>query len=191
MSDVPDWELAARAKSGDWDAFGELVRRYQKPVLNFCRRMVGSTEDAEDIAQESFIRVYRCLDRLEPRAKFSTLLFGIARNLALNAIRDAARHGHGKGAPSAVFDETARVAENRAAQPDQAARLHETESLLEQALMRLSPEHREILLLRETEGLDYETIAQVIRCRKGTVRSRLARAREQLRLRFIEMGGEL
>ncbi len=77
------------------------------------------------------------------------------------------------------------------ARPDEAARHNEIERLIERALEDLSPEHREVLVLRELQGLDYEAIAEVVQCQKGTVKSRLARAREQLRLRLIELGGEL
>ena len=181
-----DWELVAMAQTGDQQAFAELVRRYQRPVVHFCRRMVESHEEAEDIAQDCFVRLYRTLPRLRKRARFSTVLFGIARNLTLNAIRDAKRRGRHQAAPlgnrpvpGAALD-----------QPGRRARAREIESTLETAIAALTPGHREVLLLREVHGLDYAAIARVLHCRKGTVRSRLARAREQLRLRLIELGGE-
>ena len=90
MGDVPDWDLIERARHGEMEAYAELVRRYERPVVHFCQRMVGSREDAEDLAQESFVRVYRYVDRLTPSAKFSTLLFGIARNLTLNFMEGTA-----------------------------------------------------------------------------------------------------
>lgn len=186
MSGVDDWQLVARAQAGDMTAFTELVHRYEAPVMQFCLRMVGSMQDAEDLAQEAFVRVHRHLHRLEPRARFITVLFGIARNLALNALRDSGRRGRGRtssldvGPP--VGDESHR--------PDRAARLSEIESVILKALEAVSPEHREVLILREMNGLDYDAIAEVIGCRKGTVKSRLARAREQLRLQVIALGGE-
>lgn len=185
-SGVDDWTLVARARQGEMNAYAELVRRYQAPIIQFCLRMVGSLQDAEEIAQDAFVRVYRHLDRLQPDARFSTLLFGIARNLALNAIRDAKRRGRGVTdaieEPAAIGDDSRR--------PDRAARLHEVEYLVEQAIERLSPEHREILVLRETNGLDYDAIADVLGCPKGTVRSRLARAREQLRETLADLEGD-
>lgn len=185
-SGVDDWTLVARARQGDMNAYAELVRRYQAPIIQFCLRMVGSFQDAEEIAQDAFVRVYRHLDRLQPDARFSTLLFGIARNLALNAIRDAKRRGRGITdaieQPAAIGDDSRR--------PDRAARLHEVEYLVEQAIERLSPEHREILVLREINGLDYDAIADVLGCPKGTVRSRLARAREQLRVTLTDLEGD-
>ena len=190
MGEPNDWELVDRARSGDLDAFAELVRRYQVPLVNFCRRMIGSQEDAEDVAQDSFVRVYRYLDRLRPDAKFSTVLFGMARNLTLNFLRDAGRRGRGITRSMTREDETDCPIEDDAQRPDRAARLREIESLIERGLAMVSHEHREILLLREVQGLDYDAIAEVLKCRKGTVKSRLARAREQLRVRIVELGGE-
>jgi RNA polymerase sigma-70 factor (ECF subfamily) len=186
MHEWDDWELVARTRSGDLEAFAELVRRYQGPVVGFCRRMVGSAQDAEDVAQETFVRLHRHIGRLEPRAQFSTVLFGIARNLALNFLRDARRRGRDTAAP--LTEHMVAASTDR---PDQQARLREIEAALEQAVSELSEDHREVLVLREFQGLDYESIAKIVRCRVGTVRSRLARAREQLRLRLIERGGEL
>jgi len=186
MSGVGDWELVARAQGGDMDAFAELIRRYQTPVMHFCGRMVGSKEDAEELTQDSFVQVYRHLSRLRPRAKFSTVLFGIARNLTLNFIRDSKPRRQDRIRPldigTPVRDDTSR--------PDRSARLHEIEAALEQGIAMLSPKHREALALRELQGLDYATIARICKCRKGTVRSRLARAREQLRVHMTALGGE-
>lgn len=190
MSGVSDWELVARAQAGDMHAFAELVRRYQAPVIHFCHRMVGSLQDAEDIAQDSFVRVFRYLPRLRPDAKFSTVVFGMARNLALNFIRDSKRRGRGLTQPLTGENVAGCLVDYEPQRPDRLARLREIESLIEQGIARLSPEHREILILRELQGLDYDAIARVVRCRKGTVKSRLARAREQLRLRLAELGSE-
>jgi len=183
---LDDWELAGRAQAGDMDAFAALVRRYQGPVTHFCQRMTGSLEDAEDLAQEAFVRLHRHLHRLEPRARFSTVLFGIARNLTLNHVRNMNRRGRGRNEP---LDERPLRDETRPA-PDAAARVGEIEAALAEGIAQLSPDHREVLLLREVEGMDYDEIAAVLKCRKGTVKSRLARAREQLRQRLVDLGGE-
>ena len=190
MSEHSDWDLVALANDGDMDAFAELTRRYQRPVIHFCQRMVKSREDAEDIAQESFIRVFRYLDRLTPVAKFSTLLFGIARNLTLNFIRDAGRRGRGVTYSISDDEGRERVLVDESLRPDRAARLHEIESLIDEGLSLLSPKHREVLVLRELNGLDYNTIAEIVGCRKGTVKSRIARAREQLRRNLENLGAK-
>ncbi len=185
-----DWELVFRARDGNMAAFAELVRRYERPITHFCQRMLGSRQDAEDIAQDSFVRVFRYLDRLQPSAKFSTLLFGIARNLTLNFIRDSSRRGRGV-TQSLTTEEFQEIAvEDDLLRPDRKARLNEIEAMIEQGLQLLSPDHREVLVLREIQGLDYNTIADIVKCRKGTVKSRIARAREQLRQHMEQLGGE-
>lgn len=173
------------------EAFALLVRRYQAPLVHFVQRMVGSQQDAEDLAQEAFIRVYRYLDRLEPQAKFSTALFGIARNLTLNFLRDGKRRGRNATYSLVGQDERELWVEDVSRQPDKEARRREIDDHIARALECLSPEHREVLVLREMQGLDYGAIAAIVKCRKGTVKSRLARAREQLRLRLLELGGDL
>ncbi len=190
MNEVSDWELVARAQRGELKAFAELVRRYQTPVIHFCRRMLGSLEDAEDLAQDSFVRIHRHLPRLKPQAKFSTVLFGIARNLTLNHLRDTARRGRGVTHSLSREGETDEPIRDEGLRPDRQTRLREIEAMIERAMEALSPEHREVLVLRELNGLDYEAIAEVTKCRRGTVKSRLARAREQLRVQLIELGGD-
>lgn len=189
MSEYSDWDLVARASDGDSAAFAELVERYHRPVVHFTQRMVGSREDAEDIAQESFVRVYRYLHRLEPQAKFSTLLFGISRNLALNFLRDSGRRGRGVTYSLTDRDKQDIPLEDETLRPDRIARLNEIEQRVEAGIMKLSPKHREVLVLRELQGLDYASIAEIVKCRKGTVKSRIARAREQLRAILEEGGG--
>ncbi len=186
-----DWNLVAQARTGDLDAFALLVRRYHVPLIHFIQRMVGSQQDAEDLAQEAFIRLYRYLDRMEPQAKFSTALFGIARNLTLNFLRDDNRRGRNRTRSLTWEDDREHWVEDESRRPDREARVHEIDASITRALALLSPEHREIIILRELQGMDYEAIAEVVRCRKGTVKSRLARAREQLRLRLYELGGDL
>jgi len=187
---LTDWELVEQAQAGRLDAFEELVKRYEKPLVGFCLRLVPSREDAEDLAQESFVRVYRHLDRLKPNAKFSTVLFGIARNLTLNHIRDGKRRGRHMASPLTPEENAERAVQDERRRPDTVANLHEMQGLIEKGLQELSREHREVLVLREMEGLDYDSIAKIIKCRKGTVKSRIARAREHLRQRLIELGGD-
>ncbi len=189
-NETSDWELVSRAQDGDTLAFAELVRRYQVPVVHFCQRMIGSLQDAEDIAQECFVRLYRSLSRLTPKAKFTTVLFGIARNLTLNAIRDAERRGKSKTISLTKESENAEwhIPDTRQ-NPERAAQIGEMEDMIQQALMDISPEHREMILLRELQNLDYDEIAKITKSPKGTVKSRLSRAREQLRLRLFSRGG--
>jgi RNA polymerase sigma-70 factor (ECF subfamily) len=186
MNQVDDWDLVARAQAGDSRAFAALVDRHQGAVVGFCRRMTGSVHDAEDLAQEAFVRLYRHLGRLTPQAKFTTVLFGIARNLALNHLRDAKRRGRDT---SSALDGLPLAAPQQG-EPDHLARVQEIGRMLERCMAQLAVDHREVLVLREIQGLDYDSIADVLKCRKGTVKSRLARARDQLRLRMEAMGGQ-
>ncbi len=190
MKDVADWDLVARACKGDLRAFEELIARYESPLVHFCMRMTGSREDAEDLAQETFVRVHRYLNRLTPDAKFSTAIFGMARNLTLNHLRDSKRRGRGKTASLSDASGADIPVTDPAAQSDYLARRTEMQALIERGLALLSDEHREVIVLREVEGMDYESIAAVLRCRKGTVKSRLARGRAQLRQHILDLGGE-
>ncbi len=185
MNNDTDWELVARARAGDANAFVQLVERYQTPVIHFCQRMVGVRQDAEDLAQETFVRVYKHLGTLRKKAEFSTFLFGIARNLALNALRDRARHAR------RVEHLREEKKFTRPRRPDEMARVDELKSLVEDALRMLNPEYREVLILREYHDMDYDTIARITGIRKGTVRSRLARAREQVRQFIREKEGDI
>jgi len=130
MSERSDWDLVALARDGDMNAFAELVSRYERPVVNFCQRMVRSREDAEDLAQESFVRVFRYLDRLTPEAKFSTLLFGISRNLTLNYIRDTGRRGRGVTYSLTDEENVERDLADSAHSPDSVARLHDIAGMI-------------------------------------------------------------
>jgi len=191
MKDIADWDLVALARDGDVRAFEELIARYESPLVHFCMRMTGSREDAEDLAQETFIRVHRYLNRLKPDAKFSTAIFGMARNLTLNHLRDSKRRGRGKTMSLSAESGVEIPVTDPAAQSDYVARHAEMRGLIERGLAMLSDEHREVIVLREVEGMDYESIAGVLRCRKGTVKSRLARGRAQLRQHILDLGGEI
>ncbi len=186
MSPVEDWDLALQAARGDRDAFAVLVRRYQKPVIHFCFRMTGSMPDAEDIAQETFINLYRSLGRLRQESAFPTVLFCYARNATLNHLRGAGRLQRRLSA----FIKEGESEDSGAEQPDRRAQSRDIAVLLEEGIAALTPEFREVLVLREFEGLDYQRIAKVIACPVGTVRSRLARAREHLREYLTRIYGE-
>jgi len=202
----PDWGLVRQCKRGDMDAFGELVRRHQQSVFNFCLRLLRNVEDAEDIAQDAFVQAYRNIKKFQPRAKFSTWLFAqdafvqayrnikkfqprakfstwlftIAKNLSLNLIRDEKR-GTRRMVPIDDGLEGVTLATAAADQPDSEAIEHETAAVVREAIDRLSPDHKLVIVLRDLEGLSYKEIGQMINCRSGTVKSRLSRARAGLK----------
>lgn len=186
MTPVEDWELAHNAARGDREAFAALVRRYQRPVVHFCYRMTGSLTDAEDIAQETFVNLYRSLGRLRQESAFSTVLFCYARNATLNHLRGARRFRRRVDAFKRAQDGRISAADR----PDSRAQEKEMAASLEAGIAALAPEFREIFVLREFQGLDYRNIAKVIGCPVGTVRSRLARAREQVCKYLVDIYGD-
>jgi len=178
-----DLDLVLRSKKGEMSGFGELVNRYQSLVINFCYKMLGNREDAEDIAQETFLRAFAAIGRFQPRAKFSTWLLAIAKNLTLNFIRNEQRRIQGVDAVGSS-DETVQVidlAPSGNPGPDAFALQNERARYVHRALRELSDTHRTVIVLRDFEGMTYEEIAGIMSCRKGTVKSRLSRAREQLK----------
>ncbi len=178
-----DGELISATLGGDEAAFGQLVLRYQDRLFNGIVRVVRCEATAADVVQDAFVLAWRRLESFAGRSGFYTWLFQIARNQAISRIR--ARK------PALSLDS---LAESPAGQlagnatpPDQHLRQEEDRMLLEQALGQLSDEHRTIIVLREMEDMDYEQIATVLEVPVGTVRSRLFRARMQLREELLRL----
>ncbi len=178
-----DRPLVSRAQSGDTAAFEALVRRYEGWVFTLALRLVGDRGEAEDMAQEVFLKAYRSLSRFRGAARFSTWLYAIASHHCLNHLR-ARRHRPEAGATKGSGGEALLAAELL---PDGAPR---ADALLERAdlarivqtgLSALTEDHRLILILRDIQGMPYEEIAETLRVEVGTVRSRLHRARAELR----------
>ncbi len=187
MRSLEDWELVALAKQGNYEAFDSLVQRYKSPIYTLCLYLTRNVQNAEDLVQETFIRLYKNLHTIEPKAQFKTFIFSIARNLALNQIRNERRKRNFLTRLLNFWNYNHKEPVNNmevwAPQEKE-----EFATIIQQSMLELTPEHREILLLREMQGLDYESIAKVLGCQIGTVRSRLARARAQLRKVITEKG---
>jgi RNA polymerase sigma-70 factor (ECF subfamily) len=183
-----DVELIRRIKKGEVNAFGELVEKHQSLVINFCYRMLGNREDAEDIAQDAFLRAFAAIRSFQPRAKFSTWLLTIARNLTLNLLRNRRKRGRSVSSTGRFEEErqTVTLIPTDDPGPGKVFLRKERAEWVHQALQELSDTHRGIILLRDFEGMTYEEIATTMGCRRGTVKSRLFRAREQLRERLLE-----
>lgn len=166
--------LLVRARAGDKEAFGELVRTYQGRVFAVAYGILGNTADAQDVAQEAFFRAYRALGSLRADAAFSRWLLRITTNLSINYKK--------KGAScTAVPLDNAAEPVSRAETPEEYAQRRETLGRLAAALAELTAEHRAVLALREIEGLSYEEIAMTLAVPLGTVKSRLNHARLKLR----------
>jgi RNA polymerase sigma-70 factor (ECF subfamily) len=186
LTNVPDADVVALAQRGREDAFRELVRRYERPVFSLIFRMVRDSTMAEDLAQDAFIKVLNHIDKYRPEFKFSSWLFKIANNVAIDHLRR--RHVDTismSGSPHAVSEseieatsfEIADSAEN-ALDEIQARELGST---IEKAIGKLRPEYRACILLRHVEGRSYEEIAATLDLPLGTVKTYIHRARIQLR----------
>lgn len=179
-----DTALVEDCRSGNPAAFDELVRRYKDRVYRVVYRFVGNHEDAQDLAQEVFLRAHQGLAQFEGRSKVYTWLYSIAGNLARNRLRDGGRRGR---------DKVVRLDEARAGQhaahapnPEEAARGRELEAAMQEALQTLPEHYRLVFVLRTVDRLSYDEIAEIAGCPKGTVKSRLNHARGQLYARLKE-----
>lgn len=173
---VDESELVARAKAGDLPAFEELYRRYSAKVYNFTRQLVSSPDDAQDITQETFVRAWNALPRLRNDATFGVWL----HRIALNVCRDTGKR-RSRETPVELTDSYDKESRNELSENLVAT---ETIKELRKAVESLSPEHRLVVTMHHLEGLDVSSIAHILKVSKGTVMSRLARAREILRRRL-------
>jgi RNA polymerase sigma-70 factor (ECF subfamily) len=191
-ADGSDEQLMLAFRTGDARAFEVLVERHRGPVFNFIFRSTGQTERAEDLLQETWLKVIRRAQEYEPKARFTTWLYTIARNLCVDSARkerfrgtvplDAAGQGDGAQRPLAEclpdFQPT----------PDRAAHNAQLRPVLEQALMSLPRDQREVFILREYSGIPFKEIAAVVGMSENTIKSRMRYALEGLRKRLRELG---
>jgi RNA polymerase sigma-70 factor (ECF subfamily) len=186
-SRAEDQGWIAALKQGDTNAFQSLVLKYERQVYNHCLRMVYDEEESYDLTQEIFLRVYRNIANYQHNFSFYTWLYRITVNCCIDYLRKRKRqpasvslsqpgngeNPHEPGREQDYPDETY--------VPDKAALNQELNQTLNRALGQLSPKLREIIVLKEVEGLSYEEIADILGCSRGTVKSRLFRARERLK----------
>ena len=175
-------QLVRKAQSGDDSAFEQLLLQHQKNVYNLCLRLLQNPDDAQDAAQESFLRAWRNLDQYHFDAAFSTWLYRLTRNLCLDELRKKKRRPQ---TSLSVQDEEGEERELEIADPapvpEEALLQKEQQRAVALAMEQLPPEQREILQLRVVQELPYEQIAEILGLPVGTVKSRLARARIQLK----------
>jgi RNA polymerase sigma-70 factor, ECF subfamily len=182
----PDVRLMLQVRDGDAAAFTELVLRYQNRLLTILEHLVGNREQAEDLAQDVFVRVFKARQRYEPEAKFSTWLFTIANNVASNALRSRSRRREvgvpeGNGADSAplALDQLAKAASGF--MPTRQLDKAEQAEMVRHAVASLSERQRLALLLAKFEGMSYQDIAQTMDLSVQAVKSLLSRARVNLK----------
>lgn len=184
---LTDVELIAGAIRGREDGFEELVRRYQRPITNYVFRMVGNYESALDVTQEVFIKVYNSLSKYSSEYKFSTWLYRIAHNAAIDHIRR--NPGNQQSIETENADGTYQLQlESPNPTPEQDRERSEWRTEIDSVVKCLPASYRELILLRHAQDLSYDEIADVTGLPLGTVKNRLFRAREMMREIFIERG---
>lgn len=172
-----DSRLIQATLEGDTDAFGKLVQKYQDRLFNGISHMLGNPSEAEDVVQEAFVLAFTRLSSFQAKSQFYTWLYRIAINTGISHKR--------KKRPVVSLDADNSPAlgltDNKSDAPDRGIEVEEQTVEVHRALSRLSEEHRRILVLREMDGLCYESISEILKLPVGTVRSRLHRARAQMR----------
>lgn len=179
--------IVQRSVKGDREAFEQLVQLYERRVYTMALRMVGSPEDAYDLSQETFLRVYRSIRTFRGEAKFSTWIYKIVSNLCITFLRRKNRIRQIPLEQEADGGFEISLPDDRF-NPELVLERVEISRTIEQALKTLSEEHRAIFILRELNGLSYAEIGEILSLEEGTVKSRLFRAREKLRVYLIEHG---
>ncbi len=176
-------------KAGDNASFDFLLQKYRSPLVNFLYRMVRDTATAEDLAQEVFLRVYRARKQYTPSAKFTTWLFRIATNLALNSVRDNRYHKMGISLDAPVSDEDSAPMELPAREMRVDDRMIERDraEFIRRAIGMLPEKQRAAVLLHKYEEMDYGEIAKILECSEGALKSLLFRAYETLRVQLAPL----
>lgn len=188
-----DDELMQRFQKGDEGAFTLLVRRHQQPLINFIARFINDRDSAEDLAQETFIRIFKAAHRYQPgRARFNTWMYHIASNLCKNQLRNrgrrdryqvenVARNGSDDDGDIEQVDLIESAPADASFQPEVQLERKELRKAVQKAIAELPEEYRLPLVLRDLQGLSYDEISKVLELRSGTTKSRINRARLMLK----------
>jgi RNA polymerase sigma-70 factor, ECF subfamily len=186
LANLPDADVVLLAQQGREPAYRELIRRYERPVFSLVFRMVRDRETAEDLSQETFMKVLNHIDRYRPEFKFSSWLFKIANNVAIDHLRKRqldtiSMYGSPGAATASEVEATSfDVVEGGESALDE-LEAKELGSAIERAIARLRPEYRSCIMLRHVEGRSYEEIAATLDLPLGTVKTYIHRARHELR----------
>ena len=181
--------LIRRAKSGDQEAFGQLVLAHQNKIYTLCVHMVTDREEAADLAQEAFLKAWRSLSSFQEESSFATWMHRLTTNVCLDYLRKQTRRQNIAPAIS-LDDEEAAWSEpaDRSQDPQEKLEQLERKQALNRALEELPEHHRRMLLMREVSGMSYQEIADGLDVDLGTVKSRISRARERLRKILLRDG---
>ena len=188
----PEWELVQRARQGDEDCFAALVEQNQGRIYNLALRMVGNPDDAAELCQEAFLNAWKGLGKFQGDSSFATWLYRLTSNVCIDFLRKEKRRSTLSMTVSLDDDGEAQQADlpDERFSPHAEAERRERQDTLRAGLAALSEEHRKVLILRELEGLSYGEIAQLLDLEEGTVKSRIARAREKMREAMQKLGNK-
>jgi RNA polymerase sigma-70 factor, ECF subfamily len=183
---VSDHELVTRAQQGSEKAYRELLGRFQRPVFSIIYRMIRDREQAEDLAQETFVRVFNNIDRYDPRYKFSSWIFKIATNLTIDHIRrkeldTVSIDGSRNAVTAEQIEATSITIASQDENPEELLEAKELGEEIETAIGKLRPEYRAAILLRHVDGREYQEIAEILSLPLGTVKTYIHRGRNELR----------
>lgn len=186
---MTEQELVTRAKAGDDEAFAQLMRDNEKRIYNLTLRMTGNPEDAMDLAQEAFLNAWRGLKFFKGDSAFSTWVYRLASNACIDHLRRKKRRQDiSVPMPVDEEDDTAPEIPDERFQPEQELERQELRRTVAAGLEQLSDEHRQVLVMREINGLSYQEIGDILDLEAGTVKSRIARARNSLRKILVKSG---
>src|SRR5438874_9126050 len=184
QADVSEMDLVKRGQAGDPEAFDELVTRYRIRIFGMIYNMVHNEQDAWDLAQDSFVKAWRSIKRFRGRSSFYTWIYRIVMNVTIDWLRKKQVKGAGTEFDDAIqlkeVDPASKTVPRAEALPHQRLERQEIRSRIDQAIAQLSPEHRGVILMKETEDMQYHEIAEALGCSIGTVMSRLFYARKKL-----------
>lgn len=175
-------DLIERARGGDLVAFREIVERYSSRVHAIAYQMVGNSEDAQDIAQEVFLKLYSSLHKFDPQYPFIAWLYRMTVNLSIDYQRKQARHRH--VSLDEIEDES--VFEDHRPRPDAYAERNELRGALDQIAGDLTPKQRKVFVLRDLQGFSTEEVAQILKCSPVTIRVHLAKARGRIKEALVK-----
>jgi RNA polymerase sigma-70 factor (ECF subfamily) len=192
LREATDQTVVSLARQGREAAYRELIRRYERPVFSLIYRMVRNRELAEDLSQETFVKVLNAIESYRPEFKFSSWVFKIANNTAIDHLRrreldtlslDGSPHAETQESVEATAFQVSDTAEN----PLEEVEARELGGAIEEAIRQLRPEYRSCILLRHVEGRSYEEIAEILTLPLGTVKTYIHRARNELRITLARL----
>lgn len=195
-TELTDAQVIEHARNGRESAFRELIGRYQRPIFSLIYRLVGDREHTEELAQDTFLKVFNAMDRYDPQYKFSSWIFKIAHNTALDHVRKKELDTVSlEGSPHARSEEeaqaTAPIIASSDETPEEYVANRELGRELERAIERLRPEYRAAIVLWHVEGRPYDEIAEIMELPLGTVKTNMHRARKELRESLAHLRAEM